>query len=106
MQEEKGRVELYLDQSTLVPLISAAEAVLIKAQHEKLLAVFTQLLDEDLRKDLMRLYTLLLRIKGGLDPMKEQFETYVREHGLESVKLLHESKDMDAKKYVECLLKT
>ncbi|KAI3639288.1 hypothetical protein MIR68_002818 [Amoeboaphelidium protococcarum] len=117
LQQEHDRVDYYLDISTMKPLISVIESVLIEQYKQAIADQFPSLLEMDSRADLSRTYDLLCRIQNGLDPLKDIFEQFVKNRGLAAAEQLQsqiksqalsggakKSKDVDPKSYVECLL--
>jgi cullin 1 len=73
------------------PLISACESVLIDAHRQLLIDEFKQLLSQDKNEDLTRSFHLLGRIPNGLTPLKESFETHVKQVGLQAIDRLAQS---------------
>lgn len=67
-------MDYYLDISTMKPLISVIESVLIEQYKQAIADQFPSLLEMDSRADLSRTYDLLCRIQNGLDPLKDIFE--------------------------------
>ncbi|TGZ77072.1 Cullin-domain-containing protein [Ascodesmis nigricans] len=107
LAEEAHRVEVYLHPDINGPLMKACEKVLIQEHAGLLKDEFQQLLDEDRQEDLKRMYNLLSRIPGGLDPLRTRFEVHVRRAGISAVdKIAAEGgeKDLDPKVYVDALL--
>lgn len=84
---------MFLDQSTMKPLIAACEAVLIESHRQLLVDEFQQLLIQDKNDDLARTFELLNRIQNGLTPLKESFETHVKQVGLQSIERLAQSSE-------------
>lgn len=106
LKEEEERVELFLHPSTRNKLIAACENVLIRGHSQLLWDEFQPLLDAQKSDDLNRIYTLLSRIQGGLEPLREQFDAHVKRTGLAAVeKVAGESGEaMDPSAYVTALL--
>jgi cullin 1 len=66
---------------------------------------FQVLLDNERTEDLARMYKLLARIKDGLDPLRNRFETHVRKAGLTAVeKVSTQGENFEPKVYVDALL--
>ncbi|ODQ55601.1 Cullin-domain-containing protein [Saitoella complicata NRRL Y-17804] len=105
LNEEESRVVMYLHPSTRKGLMQASESVLIAAKAELLQEEFQPLLDSDKRDDLSRMYNLLNRVKGGLDPLRIRLETHVRRAGLDSVEKVASGQEvLDPQTYVFALL--
>jgi cullin 1 len=104
-KEEEERVDMYLDGSTMRPLIAVCEQVLVEAHKAVMVEEFKPLLEQGKKEDLSRMYSLLCRIQGGVEPLKQQFESYVKSVGLMAVQNLVKPKEaVDAKAYVDALL--
>lgn len=105
LEEEKGRVGLYLHPDVMASLMKTCLKVLV-ADHSTLLREeFQRLLDADRQDDLARMYRLLQRVPNGLDPLRTRFEAHVRRAGEESVeKVASEDEALDPKVYVDALL--
>ena len=105
LEEEKNRVALYLHPDIMTPLMKTCLEVLV-ADHSNLLRdEFQRLLDTDRQEDLARMYRLLQRITGGLDPLRTRFEAHVRKAGEEGVeKVSAEGETLEPKIYVDALL--
>ncbi|KAF7358134.1 CULLIN-2 domain-containing protein [Mycena venus] len=85
LREEEDRVQQYLDPGTHKPLITKCEHVLIQ-EHSKLMwDSFQTLLDYEKDDDLQRMYAMLYRIPGGLEPLHKKFEEHVKKSGLAAV---------------------
>jgi cullin 1 len=103
--EEDKRIELFLLAEIRNPLIETCENVLIAEHSIALRDEFQQLLNDDRREDLGRMYKLLARIRDGLDPLRNRFETHVRKAGLAAVeRVAAESETLEPKVYVNALL--
>jgi cullin 1 len=93
------------DNLFIVQLIGACEAVLVRGHSQLLWDEFQALLDADKGVDLYRIYTLLSRIQGGLDPLKDKFEAYVKREGLAAVeKVVGGGEALDPAAYVNAML--
>ena len=109
LKDEMGRVQMYLHPSTEVPLMDTCDEILISNHVEAIQGEFLNLLSQDREDDYHRMYTILSRIKEGLDPIKTMFQDYVTRQGLEAIdKLVAENennpKSIDPKAYVDALL--
>jgi hypothetical protein len=85
LAEEEGRVQMYLHASTHKPLVQTCETVLVKGHTTIIWEEFQNLLNQDKQEDLFRMYSLLLRIPEGLEPLRTRFETHVRKAGLSAI---------------------
>lgn len=105
LDEEKARVGLYLHPDITKGLTDTCLDVLVTAHSVLLRDEFQLLLDGERQDDLARMYRLLSRIKEGLDPLREKFETHVRKAGLAAVeKVASEGEQLEPKSYVDALL--
>jgi cullin 1 len=106
--EEEERVTAYLDPSTAQFLIPLVEKTLLYEQKDFIQQQFIPLLERDRLDDLSRMYTLLNRVPDTLAPLRDQFETFVKDQGLTAIaKLIHssgEKSEVDPKVYADCLL--
>lgn len=105
LEEEKNRVGLSLHCDIMGPLMKTCLEALV-ADHSILLRdEFQRLLDADRQEDLARMYRLLQRIQGGLDPLRTKFETHVRKAGEDAVeKVAADGDNLEPKVYVDALL--
>ena len=69
----------------LPQIVTTCEKVLVKNHSEIMQETFQGLLDSEKEDDLNRMYNLLHRIPAGLDPLRDRFETHVKNAGLETV---------------------
>lgn len=105
LEEEKGRVNLYLHPDIMKRLMDTCNEVLITAHSVLLRDEFQVLLDNERTEDLARMYKLLSRIKDGLEPLRARFETHVRKAGLAAVEKVAAGGDnFEPKVYVDALL--
>ena len=105
LEEEKARVGLYLHPDISKHLTETCLDVLVTAHSSLLRDEFQVLLNNERQEDLGRMYRLLSRVKEGLDPLREKFETHVRKAGLAAVeKVAAEGDNLDPKMYVDALL--
>ena len=105
LDEEKGRVGLYLHSDIMNPLMKTCLAVLVTEHSPLLRDEFQLLLDNDKQDDLARMYRLLARIADGLEPLRTKFEAHVRKAGMAAVeKVAVEGDNLEPKIYVDALL--
>lgn len=105
LEEEKARVGLYLHPDATKSLTDTCLDVLVTAHSALLRDEFQVLLDNERQEDLARMYSLLSRIKEGLDPLRTVFESHVRRAGLAAVdKVASDSENFEPKLYVDALL--
>lgn len=105
LDEEKGRVGLFLHADIMSPLMKTCLLVLVTEHSALLRDEFQALLDNDRKDDLARMYRLLARIIDGLEPLKTRFEAHVRKSGLANVeKVASEGEALEPKVYVDALL--
>lgn len=96
---------MYLHASTHKPLIQTCETVLVKGHTEIIWEEFQNLLNQDKQEDLFRMFSLLLRIPEGLDPLRARFEAHVRKAGLSAIeKIATDAEALEPKVYVDALL--
>lgn len=100
LNEEDGRIQVYLHPSTQRPLIGACEKVLVENHTKLIQEEFQNLLDYDKNEDLTRMFSLLARVPNGLDRLRDMFELHVKKQGLGAVEKVVElgqegSKDED-----------
>jgi cullin 1 len=105
LEEEKERVGLYLHPDIMKQLMDTCNEALITSHSILLRDEFQVLLDSERTDDLARMYKLLSRIKDGLDPLRNRFETHVRKAGLAAVeKVATQGENFEPKIYVDALL--
>ncbi|MCJ1408542.1 hypothetical protein MMC19_002617 [Ptychographa xylographoides] len=105
LKEEKEHVEMYLHPDIMNPLMKTCLEVLVTAHSVLLRDEFQVLLDNDRQADLARMYQLLSRITGGLEPLRTRFESHVRKAGLAAIdKVAPDGDSLDPKIYVDSLL--
>jgi cullin 1 len=88
LKEEEDRVERYLHPTTRTLLITKCEHVLVRDHAALMWENFRSLVDYDKDEDLQRMYSLLSRIREGLEPLWCEFEEYVTRTGLAAVSKL------------------
>jgi len=107
LNEEEERVKMYLHQDIALPLKKTCNKALIADHSAILREEFQVLLENHREEDMARMYSLLSRIPDGLDPLRQKFETHVRNAGLAAVaKVASDAEKLEPKVYVEALLET
>ncbi|KAM5439965.1 ubiquitin ligase (cullin) of SCF [Microsporum audouinii] len=105
LEEERARIDLYLHPDVTKNLTETCLDVLVTSHCNLLRDEFQPLLDAERQDDLARMYRLLSKIKDGLDPLRNRFETHVRKAGLSAIaKVASGSEGVDPKVYVDSLL--
>ncbi|TKR67315.1 hypothetical protein L596_023487 [Steinernema carpocapsae] len=106
LKEEDERCDRYLHAYTKKRLAHVLENVLIKRRLDRFQAEFTSLLDANRDEDLARMFSLCSRVEGALEPLKQEFLTFVTKKGEEAVeRIAAESNDVnDPKPYVRAIL--
>ncbi|KFA62529.1 hypothetical protein S40285_05570 [Stachybotrys chlorohalonatus IBT 40285] len=106
LAEEEERVSMYLHQDIAIPLKKACNQALIADHSTILREEFQVLLDNDREEDMARMYNLLSRIPEGLEPLRNRFETHVRNAGFAAVAKVQSSEGdkLEPKVYVDSLL--
>jgi len=105
LKQEDARVSAYLHPSTKNELITKVERVLIDKHKDTIWAEFKNLLEDDKQEDLARMFSLLNRISGGLEPLKDILEKHVLDKGLEAIESVKKEALTTPKLYVETVLK-
>jgi len=104
LDEEKRRVQQYLDPSTETELIQKCDRVLINKHIDVIRADFQNMLDDDKIDDLTRMYKLLSRVARGLDPLRTIFEKHVTNVGKQAIQTVVKTAIKDPTQYVETIL--
>ncbi len=79
--------------------------MLIEKHVETIWAEFQHLLEDDKIDDLTRMYSLLARIRNGLEPLRAILEKHVQQVGAQTVQTVATAALNDPKVYVETILK-
>jgi len=105
LEEERARIGLYLHPDITKNLTETCLDVLVTAHCPLLRDEFQVLLDTERQDDLARMYRLLSRIREGLDPLRNKFETHVRKAGLAAIeKVAANGDNVEPKVYIDALL--
>ena len=86
MNEEKKRVQIYLHTHTEERLQKICEKVFIENHLGKLYCEFKNLLDAEKTEDLRRMYRLLSKVSGAIDPLLVILEKYIIDEGNSAIK--------------------
>lgn len=81
LTEEQRRCQVYLHETTLLPLARTLEKVLIEKHLDILQQEFQALLQADKNDDLARMYQLVSRIQEGLGELKSLLESHIAHQG-------------------------
>lgn len=103
LDEEKGRVGLYLHPEIMTPLMTACLGALVNDHSGLIRDEFQELLDQNHQDDLARMHRLLARI-DGLEPLAKKFGAYVKKSGLAAVeRVAADSETLEPKMYIDAL---
>jgi cullin 1 len=86
IQEEEKRSKKYLDSSSYDRVRREIDMVLIDKHKDMMQNECESMFRDDKRDDLSRMYRLLSRIEGLIEPMLLVLQSYVTQQGLEAVK--------------------
>lgn len=104
LNEEKKRVQVYLHESTQIPLASKCESVLIHKHLDAFRVEFQNLLNSDKNDDLARMYMLVSRTTDGLTDLKQALEQHINNQGQQAIDKCGETAASDPKIYVQTIL--
>eukprot|EP01087_Luapelamoeba_hula_P025172 TRINITY_DN985_c0_g1_i1.p1 TRINITY_DN985_c0_g1~~TRINITY_DN985_c0_g1_i1.p1 ORF type:complete len:763 (-),score=161.29 TRINITY_DN985_c0_g1_i1:136-2424(-) len=104
LDEEKRRVQLYLDPATETDLIQKCDRVLIQKHLEALRADFPNMLNDDKTEDLTRMYKLLSRIPRAMEPLKVEFEKHVTAQGKQAISHVAKTAIKEPETYIQTVL--
>ncbi len=85
LEEELQRTRTYFHSSTETELLKRVEKVLIEKHREAIWEEFQGIVTNDKVEDATRMYNLVVRIKHGLDPLKDIFERHVAAVGARAI---------------------
>lgn len=88
LEQEQGRVQNYLHQSSNVPLMEACRDEILRFHENELLAKSSgidSMLQQEQLEDLSRLFRLYDRLEGGNEPIAEAFKVHVRQLGFQLI---------------------
>ncbi|KAG8042139.1 hypothetical protein G9C98_000130 [Cotesia typhae] len=105
LAEENKRVKVYLHKSTEEILTKTCEKVLIEKHFESFNAEFKSLLEHNKVDDMGRMYALVLRTPSGLNALRDIFENFVCQQGLQAIEKCGQDIINDPKAYIETILK-
>jgi len=105
LSEEKGRVERYLHETSMEPVIRVCKDVLIVQQLPTLYDEFQVYLNTDQDDSMAALFVLVGKTAKGLVKMQEIFEKHVLKTGLDSIAACVDDAVSDARVYVRALLR-
>lgn len=81
LKEERDRVDRYLDQSTLDPLMKACDDVLIANYLDRFRGEFDAMLENNQKDDLARMFNLCERVDGALEVLRGIMESHIERKG-------------------------
>lgn len=102
--EEKGRVERYLHQTTMEPMIRVCKDVLIVQHLPRLYDEFQVYLNTDKDEQMASLFELIGKTDNGLEEMQKIFEKHILRTGLDSVEACLDKAITDSEVYVKAIL--
>lgn len=104
LNEENKRVQVYLHESTQVPLAQRCENVLIHRHLDAFRIEFQNLLNADKNDDLARMYMLVSRTADGLADLKTALENHINSQGQQAIDKCGKDAENDPKIYVQTIL--
>lgn len=104
LDEEKKRIRLYLNEATEDILLKKCEEVLIQKHLDLFYSEFENLLNDSKNDDLARMYDLVAKIPDGLNELKNLFEIYIYNQGIEALEKCCDLAINDPKQYVMTIL--
>jgi len=104
LNEETKRVQVYLHESTQLPLASKCETVLIHKHLDAFKVEFQTLLNADKNDDLARMYMLVSRTTDGLTDLKQILEAHINTQGQQAIDKCGDTAANEPKLYVQTIL--
>ena len=105
LTEEKGRVERYLHESSLEPVISVCKQVLIYQHLSTLYDEFQVYLNTDQDANMTALFELVGKTENGLEQMQKIFEKHILKTGLDAIAACVDDASSDSGIYVTEILR-
>ena len=105
LSDEKGRVERYLHQTSMEPVIRVVKDVLIVQYLPTLYEEFQVYLNTDQEQNMAALFQLVEKTENGLERLQEIFEKHVLKTGLDSIEACADAASTESGVYVTALLR-
>lgn len=105
LADEKSRSDRLFHETTLAPLISLCEDILISQYLPRFHEEFQALLNDERTEDIGKMYHLVKRVKNSLPKMKEILQAHITHQGLEAIKAVKDTAQMEPHTYARALLK-
>jgi len=102
--EEKGRVERYLHETSMEPMISVCKDVLIVQHFPRLYDEFQVYLNADKDDNMAALFELIGKTENGLEEMQKIFENHILRTGLGAIEGCVDKAIGDSEVYVKAIL--
>jgi len=87
LEQENERINHYLNESLLEPLIKTVENALIVKQIDRFIEEFRQLLNGNNVDQLSTLYKLVIRVPSAISKLCQYFQSHIKKEGLEAIEL-------------------
>src|SRR5699024_2852718 len=104
IEQEKKRVLLYLNPSTLEKLMQTCDKTLIECHLDKYYSEFNRLLDASAFEDLSCFNQLISLNVIGNEQLKRLFENFIHAQGQDAIKRCGECAALDPKQFVTTIL--
>jgi cullin 1 len=85
LEQENERINHYLNESLLEPLIKTVENALIVKKIDRFIEEFRQLLNGNNVDQLSTLYKLVIRVPSAISQLCRYFQSHIRKEGLEAI---------------------